>query len=128
MIDLTFLLLGWPSYFLYLSLFSLTLEEYFASSVLANWRDREKALRFRRGQRFFAIIARTGFLLYGLSLWFLGVAQREGIICLAGLLFLTLTVLFTTLRKKYLAACLLALSLFLIYGLILLQFAPFAWF
>jgi hypothetical protein len=129
MIDLQFLLLGWPSYLLYLSLFSLVLEEYLGSLVLNHWRDRAKARRFRRGQRAFGLLARAGLLSYGFILWFLGLAGREWMTSTAGLLLLTLTTLQGVLKRRYFFLCLLSLLLFLVYAFLLLQLTPVqSWF
>jgi hypothetical protein len=129
MIDLTFLLLGWPSYLLYLSLFSLVLEEYLGSLVLTHWRDEAGARRFRRGQRVFGLLARTGLLSYGFILWFLGLAWRDWMTCTAGLLLLSLTTLQGVLKRRYFFLCLLSLLLFLVYGSLLLQLTPVqSWF
>jgi hypothetical protein len=129
MIDLEFLLLGWPSYLLYLSLFSLVMREYFGSLVLANWRNEKQAMRFRRDQKVFEIITRICLIFYSLILWFFGIALRDLIVSLAGLLLLTVVTLHWVLRRKYFLVCLLALSLFLIYSFILLQLTPIqSWF
>ncbi|GEM_PF-6150221 len=129
MTDPQFLLLGWPSYLLYLSLFSLVLEEYLGSLVLTHWRDREEARRFRRGQRMFGLLARAGLLSYGFILWFLGLAGKEWMTCAAGLILLVLVTLQGVLKRKYFLLCLLSLLLFLVYAFLLLRLASVqAWF
>jgi hypothetical protein len=129
MIDLEFFLLGWPSYLLYLSLFSLVLEEYLGSLVLAHWRDKTEARRFRRGQRAFGLLARAGLLSYGFILWFMGLALKEWVTCTTGLLLLSLTTLQGVLRRRYFFLCLLSLLLFLVYAFLLLQLTPVqSWF
>lgn len=124
--DLAFLLTGWPSYLLYLGLFSLVLKEYFHSLVLAHWEERERALGYRRGERVFGALAGGGLLSYGLVLWLFGVASRDKITCLSGLSLLTLIILQASLTRRYFLYCLLAYLLFVLYGYLLLSL-PVGW-
>ena len=96
------------------------------SSMLQHWFDPNYAARLRLGERIFDILSKLFLFSLGMMLWLKGLFMGGRTQALGGLSLLLVLTLYSTLNRKYFLLTLLSLSLFLFYGLLLMQYVPFS--